>query len=142
MDSPDSVMNLAFFVGENVDSDLCSLIQAKLIDGGFQTLFRLQSIAASFYQSLLFCARGINHFLILQVDEYSVNSDSSKSESRNPKRSLLIAPLCFCIGLTFMNFYALWQMNVTGYFWRYALLSPPSLMGLAYFFSQFVQSTV
>jgi hypothetical protein len=120
-------------------------------DGGLKVLksntgrllsFKIFQLSLSVLRSYRGCLGSRHHLSVLQVDEIGVHDDGSKGERGDKKHETLIVFLILSIFCMFVNLYAFWQLGENGKFWPWASVIIASLIGLAYCFSLFVQSTV
>jgi hypothetical protein len=134
--------SLAVVAVKAFQSNPSPLIQLKLLDSGRKYLVRLDSIEPSLVNGTLSRASSANHLAVLQVDQHSINGNSEEGQDGYKKRSILVASIYACVGFILMNFYAWWKVDTSNNFVRWALLVIGTLIGFAYRFCLFVQSTV
>ena len=115
-------------------------IQDRALDAYPRPFVQSRTCLAEFDSSLCNPVRG-NHLLILPVNQNSIDRDSSESQSGHKKSSSPISSLVACILCLLVNLYAFGQIYRSNYFWSWALLIIAALIGLAYSFSLFLQST-
>ena len=127
--------------GVSAHADPSSLLKSELLNSGTERFFGLKTIAPRFYDGLLRCSGRRYHLSPLEINQNSVYDYGNESKRGKPNHLLLVPLIAGCILCVLMNFYALWQMNVTDYFWWCALLCLGSLGGFAYCFCLLIQST-